>query len=258
MTEIRFPGTKVSVGGVGITNNGEFNIPTGSTYKFKINSTDKATIDSTTLKTDKIGELTNSSGIILDNIVKVDTISEKTSSGGITFNNDVKVDKILEKTASAGVEIANYVKLSANPRCLVALGGSPQNLSGASSATKLAFSLKIYDIGNGFNTSTNTYTFPVSGYYRITWNLFFSGINANQTQYDLSIEYDGGTRILELSSIGNMKSLSNFYIARGSYILSATYNKTLYFTVTSNGTLTSWSLSALSDESRVAIELITI
>jgi hypothetical protein len=282
MTEVRFPGAKLNinvtdVGGVSITNNGEFDIPTGSTYKFKINSTDKATIDSTTLKTDKISELTSSADITLDNDVKVDKIKEKTGSAGvtidddlkvdkivektgsagITLDNDVKVDKIVEKTASNGVEIANYTKLSANPRFFSQLITSNQSLSSASTYVKLAFNYTDFDVGNGFNTSTNTYTFPVTGKYRIWWNLLLVGINADMDNTALSIDHSSTTKMVHYSKIGALKATdSNSYYLNGSYIISATSSQTCYLKIKSGGTL--GALQLVITESVFGGELISI
>jgi hypothetical protein len=265
MTEVRFPGAKLNinvtdVGGVSITNNGEFDIPTGSTYKFKINSTDKATIDSTTLKTDKISELTSSADITLDNDIKVDKIKEKTGSAGVTIDDDLKVDKIVEKTASNGIELANYTKLSANPRFLAGISGD-KSLSTASSFLKVAFDTEYFDIGNGFNTTTNTYTFPIGGTYLIYYNIFFQGINADQNIFALALDYNGSAQIiLSYLDLGTIKTSSGYYILSGTYVLVASSSETLSLIVQSSGTLTTWSCTTGSPnyETRFGATLISI
>jgi len=41
----------------------------------------------------------------------------------------------------------------------------------------MTFDSKVYDIGNNFNTSTHKFTAPMSGYYNLTLNVSFNGIN---------------------------------------------------------------------------------
>jgi hypothetical protein len=216
MTEIRFPNSKLNinvsdVGGIQMSNNGEFNISTGNEYKFKINSTDKTTITNTTLKTNTISELTSGSGVTIDNtlikdsplvsintnVVKTNTINETSSGSGVTIDgvlckdNFINTDKISEKTASNNIEIANYTKLSGNTLFIYKVVGTISNITGDGTLYSIVYNTNVINQGSAFNGTT--FTAPITGIYEFTLTLTISGLTGSHTELQILIAATGAT-----------------------------------------------------------------
>jgi hypothetical protein len=123
MSEVRFPNYKITSksfeGGIEIKSDGSFNTDIGSSYDFAIDNIIYTTIDSSSLKTDNISELTNSAGITFSTVTKIDGglqdsnvtstifLGDSSNTSLLTsFNNDSIVGAINENK-NAFIEMLN-------------------------------------------------------------------------------------------------------------------------------------------------------
>jgi hypothetical protein len=228
-TQVRFSGSKLNidvndVGGVQISNNGEFNILTGNEYKFKINSVNKAQITNTTLKTDKIDELTASTGVTIDGVLCKD--------------NFISTDKISEKTSSNGIEINNYTKHSGGIYFSYSMSAVQTNATGDGTAYTMVFDTNSANIGSSFDGTT--FTAPVTGLYEFWLSADCTVLGAGHTEGLCNATITGGTLEFGKNNPGASRGVtSNGYTYSGSMIVKMTATNTLVFKVTvSNSTKT--------------------
>jgi len=109
----------------------------------------------------------------------VNSIGEKTSGNKITLNNTLKVDSIEPKTVNSAVLMPNKPAFLAHR-----LASGIQSLS-AQTQTLVQFNETDYNVGSHYNTSTYTFTCPVTGLYQFDhWCYVY---NATQTNTRLFI-----------------------------------------------------------------------
>ena len=63
--------------------------------------------------------------------------------------------------------------------------------------TKIAYNAELYDIGNGFNTSTNTYTIPESGKYYFSFGVRRDNTSGNRYLIEI---YKNGSSIQDFET----------------------------------------------------------
>jgi hypothetical protein len=109
----------------------------------------------------------------------VNSIGEKTSGNKITLNNTLKVDSIEPKTTGSAVLMPNKPAFLAHR-----LASGTQSLS-AQTQTLVQFNETDYNVGSHYNTSTYTFTCPVTGLYQ--FNHWCYVYNTTQTNTRLFI-----------------------------------------------------------------------
>ena len=134
--------------------------------------------------------------------IKVDTIDTPSGSGNITLNRPIAGDgSNLTGIAIDGITTsANATAISIDANEIVTMPSQPafsasmsdQTNLAAESHVKLLFNEEVFDQNADFNTSTNTFTAPVSGRYLFTMYVEAAEIDnpTSQLRYDLNTSND--------------------------------------------------------------------
>lgn len=111
--------------------------------------------------------------------LSTDTINEKTTNSGVTVDGvkhkdgQVYTDQINEKTDAAGVKVDgvllkdNSVTASQQPSSLMYLSSNMSVSSGITNHT-ITFNSTAFNIGSGWNTTSNKYVAPQAGVYLVS------------------------------------------------------------------------------------------
>jgi len=90
------------------------------------------------------------------------------------------------------VDIGNYPFA----HCAVTLSSSPyQNIGVADGEVLINLATKLYDTTNSYNTTTKTYTAPVSSYYRINYQSLYNHNALDSTSF-IRVKVNGTTKLL--------------------------------------------------------------
>lgn len=108
------------------------------------------------------GTTTNLTGILIGNGSDIDV--ETKPSGDIVGTTDTQT--LTNKTLTNPTINFTDKSIVQNVLCRAYLS-STQTYSSVGTFMKIAFNTENYDVGNDFNTTTNTFTAPVAGYYDI-------------------------------------------------------------------------------------------
>jgi hypothetical protein len=103
----------------------------------------------------------------------------------------IKVDNIQNAagTAAMAIDSTGRVTTPARPMFKVYIGSSGWVDIVHNATRRIPFNAETYDVGGCFNTSTSTFTAPVSGYY-----FFFANAYTHN---------GAGVKVLELYTVGN-------------------------------------------------------
>lgn len=133
-------------------------------------------------------------------------------SGGNTFSGN--------QSLSSG-----YITASNQPRFKAILGSDQTSYSTSAGAFTVAFNNVLFNVGNGYNSSTGNFTAPVSGYYLVSASFMSSasqsGFMVIETAYNGAIVY--GAKCLASSASassteGGVSASSVMYLAANDYI----------------------------------------
>lgn len=95
---------------------------------------------------------------------------------------------------NSGNVVLQYNGITSPAFAVHASGGQTISSPGAQ---KVIFDAKEFDSSSSFNTSTSTYTVPVSGYWQINAHIAYDPLTANEVSsflYRNGVEYKRGTR----------------------------------------------------------------
>jgi hypothetical protein len=156
-------------------------------------------------------------------------------NAGSKYWLDAKVDDL---------EVSGNQKYTGSPIFLMRLSGN-QNLSTASTFTTLQFNTSDINLSTVFNTSTYTFTAPVTGVYEFAFNLQFSGINSDMALSEIQIVAGGSNYLPFRADMGGMLGTGNFYSVCGVMQIKLTATQTALIQAKSSGTLSGpWQLDA--------------
>ena len=91
--------------------------------------------------------------------------------------------------------------------------------------TKIQFNAELFDIGSGFNTSTNTYTIPEAGKYLFSFQVRKSNFQTNRNLLEIRLN-DSGIRDLEHGSHSNYGAVTGSFVRQ--FSANYTINAFLY------------------------------
>ena len=104
------------------------------------------------------------------------------------------------------------------------LTASPTNLTGDGTVVTVPFDTLLYDTNSGFDTSTFTYTIPVSGNYAFSVSFLMNNLSAGQTFTSLTVPLDapGGSLQMQLA-VSNPFASGGLFVGTNSYTTSASW-----------------------------------
>jgi len=110
-----------------------------------------------------------------------------------------------------------------------------QTITADDSDAKVTLDQELYDVNGDFNTSTNTFTAPVSGVYMVTaaWQ-FVEDLNSNITDVAMKLNASNGDEFVKLENPQALQvsTASEFkYYANGSKIIYMDANDTMYLEI---------------------------
>jgi len=112
---------------------------------------------------------------------------------------------------------------------------SDQTIDADDSDAKVTLDAELYDVNGDFNTSTNTFTAPVSGVYMVTaaWQ-FVEDLNSNITDVAMKLNASNGDEFVKFENPQALQvsTGSEFkYYANGSKIIYMDANDTMYLEI---------------------------
>ena len=112
---------------------------------------------------------------------------------------------------------------------------SDQTITANDSDAKVTLDQELYDVNGDFNTSTNTFTAPVSGVYMVTaaWQ-FVEDLNSNITDVAMKLNASNGDEFVKFENPQALQvgSGSEYkYYANGSKIIYMDANDTMYLEI---------------------------
>ena len=112
---------------------------------------------------------------------------------------------------------------------------SDQTIDADDSDEKVTLDAELYDVNGDFNTSTNTFTAPVSGVYMVTaaWQ-FVEDLNSNITEVAMKLNASNGDEFVKFENPQALQvsTGSEFkYYANGSKIIYMDANDTMYLEI---------------------------
>jgi hypothetical protein len=180
-------------------------------------------------------------------VTNATTLSNTLNVTGLSTlaNTDItgtlSLDDVQERTLNHGIDIASNLKLSTQPFFIMTLSGQ-QNLSTASTPTTLQFNTSTINIGTHFNTSTYTFTAPVTGVYLFNTNLNFSGLAGDMATFTLDLYVNTTQRKIWDGNISSIRNSANLYTHNCTYLLKLNSTDTVILRIESSGTLTNFRL----------------
>jgi len=117
----------------------------------------------------------------LTGALSVDTISEKTSANGVSIDGLKLKDYSLMYGSNIGLTVSSdgYILKPNQPAFQVKLDATKSAGTDFSSTNDIPFNTEIFDVGSNFNTSTETFTAPITGKYQLNIHLYLLHISAN-------------------------------------------------------------------------------
>jgi hypothetical protein len=82
---------------------------------------------------------------------------------------------------------------AASPAFSVVISANTGNVTGDSTTVTVPFDTVILDRGSHFNTGTNTYTFPVAGFYQLNTTIYFAQSGGVNTNGFVDFNFNSGT-----------------------------------------------------------------
>jgi hypothetical protein len=122
------------------------------------------------------------------------------------------------------------IEVISNPYKFSAYMSSTQTLTNAGTWYKLNFNTESYDTNNDFNTSTGTYTVPITGYYQFSATALMQSQAGNQ--FILSLGLTGTTEYVRLEQIPNttgditVSGTVDLYLTAGQTVFVLAYSGT--------------------------------
>jgi hypothetical protein len=99
------------------------------------------------------------------------TEGTKTIDGVTNFRGDGSNNGLV-------VDANNFITQPAQPSFLVTAPANTQNVSGDGTTVTAEFDTEIFDLGGNFNTTTFTFTAPVTGKYLLNASILIAGVTA--------------------------------------------------------------------------------
>ena len=174
--------------------------------------------------------------------------SSGAGNGLMLFDNSTN-SQIESVVYNGGMVTAQTIKATgailtpAQPGFFAYLANSYVNVVGANTTYKVPFNSELFDRANNFDTTTSTFTAPVTGFYRFSAQAVISGLSASisnssacigrlvTTSNTYSFMYLTPARDLD----DNILSFGAFETVAGSVLVSMTAGDTAYFAVTTAG-----------------------
>lgn len=128
------------------------------------------------------------------------------------------------------VDTSGRINYPLQPSFSAYLQTSQANKTGAATAYTIPYDTELYDIGSNFNSTTGTFTAPVTGKYLLIAEGFFTNITAAMTQASIDIVTTANT-----FRIDSYKATTTAYILEKSIIASMTAGDTAIVQITIYG-----------------------
>ena len=141
-------------------------------------------------------------------------------------------------TVPSGVTITNNGTQTGfggvNTPAFFAFLNSNQGSIASSTFAKIGYNEELFDIGSGFNTSTNTYTIPEAGKYLFSFQVRKSNYQTNRNLLEIRLN-GSGIRDLEHGSHSNYGAVTGSFVRQ--FSANDTINAYLYQDSGSNQTI---------------------
>jgi len=138
----------------------------------------------------------------------------------------------------SGVTIANSGTATGfggvNTPAFFAFLNSNQGSIASTTFAKIGYNEELFDIGSGFNTSTNTYTIPEAGKYLFSFQVRKSNYQTNRNLLEIRLN-GSGIRDLEHGSYSNYGAVTGSFVKE--FSANDTINAYLYQDSGSNQTI---------------------
>ena len=155
--------------------------------------------------------------------------------GSIVYRHDTNLMKF-QTNGATGLQIdsAGHVTMPLQSFVYASLSAD-QTITANDSDAKVTLDQELYDVNGDFNTSTNTFTAPVSGVYMVTaaWQ-FVEDLNANITDVAMKLNASNGDEFVKFENPQALQvsTGSEFkYYANGSKIIYMDANDTMYLEI---------------------------
>lgn len=132
------------------------------------------------------GGWVNSGANVKTSLLNVDHIAEKTSGHGVVIDNALKVNHIAENSSGHNIVHDNIVQRAVQPAFAAYVNTAHTNLT-ASQTYTVNFNAEHFDVGSNFDTTTKTFTAPVTGYYYLNAQVRIDSFDTAASYYRIGI-----------------------------------------------------------------------